>query len=164
MKEKISALMDGEMFEDEAVSVLDQMKRSETAHQDWAIYHLIGDSLRQPDFIHRDVSSQVREQMQHEPTLLTPRNVLTRKNARALVFAAAASLAAVGVVAWMAMQIAPETVPRLALHNNALQSANVAIQTNSDGYLAAHQEFSPSADMSGSATYMRTLAYRTEEK
>jgi sigma-E factor negative regulatory protein RseA len=51
MKHEISALMDGELFEDEADVLFDQIKRDSGAHNDWAMYHLIGDVLRQPESI-----------------------------------------------------------------------------------------------------------------
>jgi hypothetical protein len=34
------------------------------------------------------------------------------------------------------------------------------IQTNSNDYLLAHQEFSPGALMNGSASYIRTASYQ----
>jgi len=63
MKKEISALMDGELFEDEAENLLDQIKRDSATHKDWEIYHLIGDVLRQPEHIHCDLSAKVRERM-----------------------------------------------------------------------------------------------------
>ena len=53
--------MDGELFEDEAEGLLNQIKRDSDAHKDWEIYHLIGDILRQPEHIHCDLSAKVRE-------------------------------------------------------------------------------------------------------
>lgn len=164
MKHEISALMDGEMFEDEADVVFDQIKHRPDAHRDWAIYHMIGDVLRQPEYIHRDISSQVREIMQNEPTVLAPRSRALKQKARVFALSAAASLLAVGVVAWMSLQISPETSPQLAMQQANIRPVNMQIQPKSNDYLMAHQEFSPSNDMNGGASYIRTVTYSPEEK
>ncbi|TAN80480.1 MAG: anti-sigma factor [Gallionella sp.] len=164
MKQEISALMDGELFEDEAEGLLDRIKREPGAHDDWAVYHLIGDVLRQPEHIHRDLGAGVRERMRDEPTVLAPRIGATRQKMRAYALSAAASLAAVGVVAWMSLQVSPEAAPQVAMRQTALRSASVQMQDRSNDYLMAHQEFSPSTDMNGGASYIRTVAYGTDGK
>src|SRR3990167_7710918 len=105
MKKEISALMDGELFEDEAENLFDRVKRDSDIHKDWEVYHLIGDVLRQPEHIHCDLGAKVRERMQDEPTVLAPRGRAVKQKMRMLALSATASLAAVGVVAWMSMQI-----------------------------------------------------------
>ena len=164
MKKEISTLMDGELFEDEAEGLLNQIKRDSDAHKDWEIYHLIGDILRQPEHIHCDLSAKVRERMQDEPVVLAPRGREVKQKMRTFALSAAASLVAVGVVAWMSAQIAPETFPQMAMQQAALRPASVQIKPQSSDYLMAHQEFSPSTDMSGGAVYIRTVAYGTDGK
>lgn len=164
MKKEISALMDGELFEDEAEGLLDRIKRDSDAHEDWEVYHLIGDVLRQPEHIHCDLSAKVRELMQDEPVILAPRGHAVKQKMRTVALSAAASLAAVGVVAWMSAQIAPETSPQMAMQQAALRPASLQIKPRSSDYLMAHQEFSPSTDMSGGAAYIRTVAYGTDGK
>ncbi len=164
MKQEISALMDGELFEDEAEDLFDRIKRDSDAHKDWAIYHLIGDVLRQPEHIHCDLSAKVRERMQDEPAVLAPRGRAVRQKMRAVALSAAASLAAVGVVAWMSLQISPEAPPQLAMQKPALNPVSAQIQPKSNDYLMAHQEFSPSIEMNGGASYIRTVSYSTDEK
>lgn len=164
MKREISTLMDGELFEDEAEDLFDRIKRDSDAHKDWAVYHLIGDVLRQPEHIHCDLSVKVRERMQDEPTVLAPRNRAVKQKVRAVALSAAASLAAVGVVAWMSLQISPETAPQMAMQQAALRPASAQIQPKSNDYLMAHQEFSPSIDMNGGASYIRTVSYSNDEK
>ncbi len=164
MKQEISALMDGELFEDEADSLFDEIKRGSGTHRDWEIYHLIGDVLRQPEHIHSDLSAMVRERMKDEPVVLAPRIRATKQKVRAFALSAAASLVAVGVVAWMSLQIAPETAPQLAMQQGALRPASAQMHSRANDYLMAHQEFSPSADMSGGASYIRTVSYSNEAK
>ena len=51
MKQNISALMDGELFDDEADALLDKIKRNPDVQTEWDLYHLVGDALRQPDHL-----------------------------------------------------------------------------------------------------------------
>lgn len=164
MKQQISALMDGELFEDEADSLFSEIRRGSDTHGDWEIYHLIGDVLRQPEHIHNDLSATVRDRMTDEPVVLAPRIRATKQKARAFALSAAASLVAVGVVAWMSLQIAPEAAPQLAMQQGALRPASAQLQPRANDYLMAHQEFSPSADMGGGASYIRTVSYSPEAK
>ncbi len=164
MKNQISALMDGELFEDEADILLDQVKRDANAHVDWAAYHLIGDVLRQPDYINSDISARVRERMQLEPTILAPRSRGLSQKVRNISLSAAASVMAFGVVAWMSAQIAPENNPQLATQKSNIRAASMKMQAQSNDYLMAHQEFSPTNDMDGGAAYIRTVAYSSEDK
>lgn len=159
MKQKISVLMDGELFEDEAESLLDHIKRGSDVHNDWEIYHLIGDVLRQPEYIHCGLSDKFRERMEDEPVILAPRVRAVKQRMRTIALSAAASLSAVGVVAWMSMQISPETAPQLAMQQTAFRPASVQIKPDANDYLMAHQEFSPSADMNGGTSYIRTVSY-----
>ena len=164
MKHEISALMDGELFEDEAEIMFDQLKQDPDAHRDWAVYHLIGDVLRQPEYVHRDISAGVHERLQNEPTVLAPRSHALKQKARVFALSAAASMLAVGVVAWMSLQISPEAAPQMAMQQTDVRPVNLQIQPKSNDYLMAHQEFSPSNDMNGGASYIRTVTYSPGEK
>jgi len=44
-----------------------------------------------------------------------------------------------------------------------LRPASMQIRPNSEDYLIAHQEFSPSADVNGGATYIRAVSYSSDE-
>jgi sigma-E factor negative regulatory protein RseA len=163
MRQKISVLMDGELFEDEAESLLDHIKKNSDVHKDWEIYHLIGDVLRQPDHIPGNLSTKVRNLLQDEPTVLAPRRQAVRQKMLTFALSAAASLAAVGVVAWMSLQISPEAVPQLAMQQSKLRPVNMQIQPDTNDYLIAHQEFSPSMEVNGSASYIRTVSYGRQD-
>lgn len=164
MKQEISALMDGELFEDEADEIFDRLKRNSGAHHDWAVYHLIGDVLRQPEHIHSDLSGKVRELMQDEPVVLAPRSRAAKQKVRTFALSAAASLVAVGIVVWMSLQVSPETAPQLAMQQSALRPVSMQIKPKANDYLMAHQEFSPTTDMNGGASYIRTVSYTPDEK
>lgn len=160
MKQNISTLMDGELFEDEAEPILDRIRREYGSKEDWDIYHLIGDALRQPDHIHCDVSAKVHEHIREEPFVLAPRRRATKQKMYAIAWSAAATLAAVGVVGWMSLQIAPEPVQQMARRQTDVRSASAPVPSGPDDYLMAHQEFSPSTEMNGGASYVRTASYR----
>jgi len=159
MKQKISVLMDGELFEDEAETLLDQIKRGSDVHNDWEMYHLIGDVLRQPEHIHCGLNTRFRQRMEDEPVVFAPRVRAVKQKMRTFALSAAASLSAVGVVAWMSLQISPEAAPQLAMQQTAFRPASMQIKPDANDYLAAHQEFSPSADLNGGASYIRTVSY-----
>ncbi|HET7833995.1 MAG TPA: sigma-E factor negative regulatory protein [Gallionella sp.] len=162
MKKEISAMMDGELFEDEAEVLLEQFKQDSTFDKDWAVYHLIGDVLRQPEHIHSDVSAGVRKRMQDEPTVLAPRGHAVKQKIRTFALSAAASLGAVGVVAWMSIQVPAVTATQVAMRQPAVAAhpANVQIRPKANDYLMAHQEFSPGMDMNN----IRTVSYSLDEK
>lgn len=164
MKQEISALMDGELFEDEAEGLLDRIKRDPATHKNWEIYHLIGDVLRQPEHIHCGLSARVRKRMQDEPTILAPRRLPAKQQVRAFALSAAASLMAVGVVVWMSLQISSEPSPQMAMQQDAIRPVNLQIQSRSNDYLMAHQEFSPSTDLNAGASYIHTVSYSPDEK
>jgi len=162
MNKEISALMDGELFEDESERILEHIDRVEDGHKDWEIYHLIGDVLRQPEHIHCDLSAKVRIRMEDEPTVFAPYKHVVNRKFRAIALSAAASLTAVSMVVWMSQQIGSEVAPQMAMQQSILPPANTQIQSKSNDYLLAHQEFSPSTDMNGGASYIRMVTYDSE--
>jgi sigma-E factor negative regulatory protein RseA len=68
---------------------------------------------------------------------------------------------ALALVAWMSLQIDKEPAPQLAAvqqSDNAVRPAS--FQSNayqSNDYLMAHQEFSPSAEVQGAASYIHSV-------
>ena len=158
MKQQISILMDGELFDDEAEALLDKLKRNSNVCEEWQAYHLIGDVLRQPDHACCNISAAMRERLHAEPTVLAPRAQASR-NARWFALSAAASVMALSLVTWMSMQIKSEPVQQIAMQKSAaLRPASFSGSKGLNNYLMAHQEFSPSADMQGTASYIRTVA------
>ncbi|HEY5994742.1 MAG TPA: sigma-E factor negative regulatory protein [Gallionellaceae bacterium] len=169
MKQHISALMDGELFDEEAEAVFDKLKRNPEGHDDWMMYHLIGDALRQPDHVHADISTSLRDRLYAEPTVLAPRGRAAHR-ARWFAVSAAASVMALSVVAWLSAKVAPPAAtPQMAViqqpSNLALvqQSGNVrpaslSARRSVNDYLMAHQEFSPDNNVQDAASYIHTVA------
>lgn len=159
MKQNISALMDGELFDDEAEALLDKMKRNPAIQAEWQLYHLVGDALRQPDHLHSDISPTLRERLQAEPTVIAPRS-RNKQNVRWFALSAAASVTALALVAWMSVQVGQQPAAQMAMQqqSNAVRPASFQVKNGLNDYLMAHQEYSPSADVQGPASYIRTVA------
>jgi sigma-E factor negative regulatory protein RseA len=160
MKQNISTLMDGELSGDEAEVLLGKIKRHPEAQQEWLNYHLIGDILRQPDFIPADMSAAFFERLHAEPTVLAPQ---AQRSSKASFFAlsAAASIMAMAFLAWVSVQVVTEPVIQQAQQRpSALRPANFPTNDSMNDYLLAHQEFSPSTDVRGASSYIRTVTVK----
>jgi sigma-E factor negative regulatory protein RseA len=159
MKQNISALMDGELFDDEADALLDKIKRNPDVQAEWDLYHLVGDALRQPDHLHADISLSLRERLRAEPTVVAPRSRI-KQNVKWFALSAAASVMGMALVAWMSVQIGSGPVPQVAMQQtqSALRPASFPVKPAMNDYLMAHQEFSPSTEVQGAASYIRTVA------
>lgn len=158
MKQQISALMDGELFDDEAEALLDRLKRNPDTDEEWRVYHLIGDALRQPDHVSPVIGASMRERLQAEPTVLAPSRRAGR-DTKWFALSAAASVAGLALVAWMSLQVDSEYPAQLAMQQtHKLRPASYSPPKGLDDYLAAHHEFSPRADVQGTASYIRTVA------
>ncbi len=162
MKQEISALMDGEMFEDQADIFFDKLRRHPEARQDWESYHLIGDALRQPDHICRSFGKSFHERLQAEPTVIAPYS-RTSQRVRNFALSAVASVMALALVAWLSLQVGNEPAPQVASAKIQQDSQDNAVRPASaqaDDYLMAHQEFSPSADVHVAAPYIHAVSGR----
>jgi len=157
MKQNISTLMDGELCGDEAEVLLGKIKAHPEARQEWLTYHLIGDALRQPDYIPGDLKTGFFERLHAEPTVLAPHRKRSHK-ADFFAVSAVASITAMAFLAWLSVQIDNEPAPRQ--RSTALSNANFSANDRMNDYLLAHHEFSPATDMQGAASYIRTVADR----
>ena len=157
MKQEISALMDGEMFEDQAEAFLDKLKRHPEMQKDWENYHLIGDALRQPDHICKSFGNSFRERLQAEPTVIAPYK-RTSQRIRNFALSAVASVMALALVAWLSLQVGSEPAPQVAAAQLQQNSAIRPASAQANDYLMAHQEFSPSAEVHVSAPYIHAVA------
>ena len=155
MKQNISALMDGELFDEDAEVVLKKLKRNPEAHVDWQVYHLISDVLRQPDHVRSDISASMRERLRDEPIVFVP--VAQQKKAWWYVVSAAASVMAITLVAWLSLQSDSKIQFQVAVTQNATHPASFSAADHLDDYLSAHREFSPSKDVLRMTSHVRTV-------
>ena len=156
----ISALVDGELDEDQAARELSRIKQHDSLRECWDTFHLIGDVMRGDCRVSPHLSARIAERLANEPTVLAPRHRGARRIA-AYALSAAASLSAVALVAWVAFSanplVAPQEMAKPQLHL-APQLASVPSQGSMNEYLLAHQAFSPSTAIQGVAPYIRGVS------
>jgi sigma-E factor negative regulatory protein RseA len=176
VKQKISALMDGEMERHEAAGALNELTQGGEARDAWRAYHLIGDAMRDTRPLSSSFAARVSERLAKEPTVLAPgrivpRPVITRWQA----LSAAASVAAVALVGWVAFgppqqaavpvaQVAPQSTPQSASQSAPVETAQVkqvAPPDAANDYLLAHQGYSPRNSLQGVAPYVRMVSGET---
>ncbi len=190
--EHVSSLVDGELAAEEAVREIGRIKAADdTVRRDaWDAYHLIGDVLRDgaagaPAASAR-FSARFSERLAQEPTVIAPAAArelaarpVTNSKGRWQTYAmsAAASLAAVAVVGWMALPNNSGSKPagELAKAPAAAQPQVAAVPPQTatalvaaakptpatehvHEYLLAHQGISPSTAFQGVAPYVRTVS------
>jgi len=182
--------MDGELDDARAQALCAQMKNDESS-ECWAAYHLIGDALRSECIAQSGFARRFAERLAVEPTVLAPRakplaegpvhaqwpaSFSHRLRARPWYYgmAAAASVAAVGLVGWFGAQefsLGPGLTEQASAAGSRLGVATIAVNAQSttalsrksqarmlDPYLLVHQEYSPTTAMQGVRPYVRTVA------
>lgn len=157
MKEKLSAWMDGELGEQQAPELPQQLKRDAELRGDWDCYHLIGDALRG---VHGpDLCVKICARLDAEPTVLAPQRRSMAEKLRWIALPAAASIAAVAFVGWMALSdVQQDSVQIAGTPAAEVKPVAVAAGEVANDYLLAHQRYSPSNAMQGVAPYVRTVS------
>jgi sigma-E factor negative regulatory protein RseA len=157
MKENLSAWMDGELEEQQARQLPQQLKRDAQLRGNWDCYHLIGDALR--GMQGPDLCAKICARLDAEPTVLAPQRRSTAERLRWVALSAAASIAAVAFVGWMALSGVPQDSVQIAA-TPAAEVKQVAVPAGevANDYLLAHQRYSPSNAMQGVAPYVRTVS------
>lgn len=166
MKDRLSALMDGELDDKSAAEVIDALGRERDALQTWRTYQLISDAMRQSRLLSQGFTARVAERLAAEPTILAPR-ALQSEPRRWYALSAAASLAAVALVGWLAFAPQPEVAPvpaPVAQVQPEVKPNIVPLPTAANDYLLAHQGFSPRVSLQGMAPYVRTVAEHQPEQ
>jgi sigma-E factor negative regulatory protein RseA len=166
----LSALMDGELDDKSAAEVLQALGSDREAVDAWRTYQLISDAMRQSRVLSEGFTTRVSARLAAEPTVLAPRAavpMLQRESRRWVALSAAASLAAVALVGWLAF--APP--PQLGQPGQPVAQAPLAepkpnivpLPSQANDYLLAHQGFSPRNSLQGMAPYVRTVSEQTEQ-
>jgi sigma-E factor negative regulatory protein RseA len=176
MKEKLSALIDGELCGEDLHAQLGWLKTDAELRRVWDTYHLIGDALRghlSPDF-----SVRVAARLFHEPILVAPQRAtaLFRRIAWYAV-SAAAGVAAVAMVVWTALpnmhsQAQIGAGSAVAVPAITVTAATPGVPVTEAGprltaaevenYLLAHQPYSHTSTLQGVAPYVRTVSDERE--
>jgi sigma-E factor negative regulatory protein RseA len=157
MKENLSAWMDGELSGQQARPLLTQLKRDAEMRSNWDCYHLIGDALRGVQG--PDLCARICARLDAEPTVLAPQRRSTAEKLRWYALSAAASVAAVAFVGWMALPgMQQDSLQIAAVSAPEIKQVAVPAGEGAADYLLAHQRYSPSNAMQGVAPYVRTVA------
>lgn len=165
MKDRISALMDGELDDREATSALEALRPHSEARETWRTYLLIGDTMRETRLLSSGFAARVAARLAEEPTVLAPKPA---RNPRPFLgerrwqwLSAAASLAAIGFVsvAYFSQEppSAPAPVADIAAPKQA-EIAQVAPPEAASDYLLAHQTYSSRMSLPEVAPYVRMVS------
>jgi sigma-E factor negative regulatory protein RseA len=196
-QQNLSALMDGELDGERAGREIFRLKTDAPARQAWDAYHLIGDAMRGNARSPTSVSTfglRFSELLAQEPTVLAPVTNLAKvgrghdigapvprvpRKLQSYALSAAASVAAVAVVGWAALNLLQQDAP--VIPAGGLATAPAAIQPPRSApmpplaaapqvqavpaaaepvheYLLAHQGISPTTAIQGVAPYVRTIS------
>jgi sigma-E factor negative regulatory protein RseA len=147
MKEKISALMDGDLAIEDAEYLMTAMKAKGEAAEAWSTYHLIGDVLRDDSVMRSDLTSHIMKEIAKQPVVLAPKVSLLTK--RPVLWSIAASAAGIFFVGWMVLHQQIE---------DGLAPVEIAQNVPSE-YLLAHQSMSPT----NSAYFIQPASYTQSE-
>ena len=159
MSEKISALMDGELEGAAADETVALLSRDDEAADAWRLYHLMSDALHEQPLLSANFARRMSERLAGEPTVIAPGRLPGRTPVRRFAYAAAASIAAVALVGWLAF--APQRPAEVPIAK--VQPPAVSLPAQANDYLLAHQGFSPRVSLQGMAPYVRTVADRADE-
>lgn len=174
-REDVSALMDGEIGDEDLGARLQRIAANEDLAGTWQAYHVIGDVLRGDDALPGRFSSRVSAALATEPTVLAPQRTQSFSTRRMMRVAlpVAASVAGVAAVAWLALSgNAGGVLPNQQARNGGATTEVVRIaepappaplaandpQVNE--YLLVHQEYSPTSAMQGVGSYIRSVSAR----
>jgi sigma-E factor negative regulatory protein RseA len=157
--EEISLLVDGELDGERIEGVCTRL-RDPGPMMTWVCYHTIGDALRGSTSSTPGFSTRFATRLAAEPTVLSPPR--RRPAPAAVAWAAAATVAAISVVGWVAMA----TLPAGDGISGALLTARQAAMVRptdtrpavNNEYLLVHQEYSPTTAIQGARPYLRAVA------
>jgi len=142
MKEKISALMDGDLALQDAEYLMTAIKAKGEAAEAWSTYHLIGDVLRDDSVMRSDLTRNIMREIAKQPAVLAPKASFTK---RPMVWSMAASLAGVLFVGWVVLHQQVQ---------DGLAPVEIAQNVPSE-YLLAHQSMAPT----NAAYFIQPAAY-----
>ncbi|HEU4353359.1 MAG TPA: sigma-E factor negative regulatory protein [Burkholderiales bacterium] len=171
MTEKLSALMDGELDDKSAAEVIQALGSDREAVRAWRTYQLISDAMRENRVLTAHFDARLAGRLAAEPTVLAPAALQEPSRAQSrtwFALSAAASLAGIALVGWMALAPQPQSIPAptpapVAQLQPETKPNIVPLPTTANDYLLAHQGFSPRISLQGMAPYARTVAEQAVE-
>jgi len=153
--EEVSLLVDGELDADRVERVCRGL-RAPAAVETWVCYHVIGDTLRGQGKPISGFAARFSAKLETEATVLAPAR--PRPAPAAIALAMAATVAAVGVVGWVALTTMPAPTEQIATAHQASAVRPAERRPVVNEYLLAHQEYSPATAIAGVRPYLRAVA------
>ena len=170
MKDRISQLMDGELDDRAAAGAIQALSGESEARDTWRMYYLISDAMRDTPLLSAGFAARVSAKLAAEPTVLSPNRI--RPEPRkwfAMPAAAAASVAGVALVGWLAFAPqqpgtpSPAPVAQAPAPVAQMKPTLIPLPSATPDYLLAHQGFSPRVSLQGMAPYARTVSDQVDE-
>lgn len=175
MREKISALLDGELSHGESDAMLDAVGRDADLADVWHRYHLIRSLFRnEPILPMPQLSEHIRRKIgapDQAPSLLPVDGpVKSRSWTPGLALAASlAAVVAVGSLLWVTNSgddngqlpalAADQATPRAAVRATKWDAATPELEDELNAFLVEHGEFTPMSSMNGLASYAKFVSY-----
>jgi sigma-E factor negative regulatory protein RseA len=141
----ISAAIDGELNSIQFGNFIRDYKHDNELASQWQTYHLIGDVLRQTPIHRPSIAQRISAQLANEPTILAPQR---KSLAQRYALPVAASVAAVMLVSWSALNLTSDPIhsTTLAANTPSTQQANIQTAqidpTQLNEFIAAHRDYS----------------------
>ena len=170
MKEKVSALLDGEIEPSELDTLLEELRQQPDLRKQWGRYARIQSSLHNEDG--PDVADRIWAALQDEPAILAPRksglasHPLVRRYAAGLAVAATVAAAAIGSLNWYAptfapqaqllAQAGPEKANYIRTSGTHWQVDDPKLEDDLNMYLVEHGGY---AGSSGMLSYVKVAGY-----
>lgn len=177
MKEKVSALMDGELSDSEARAVIKELETNSELRKLWQRYQMMSAALNQDleGLSETDLAKRVRLQLDSEPVVLAPGNWVKGNGRRiAKVLGSLAIAASVAAIAVLSLKPAdPLTTPDARIANlRSVQDGEYiragetrwdvkqpALESTLNMYLVEHSEYTPTSGLRGMMSYGRVVSY-----
>jgi len=142
----ISAGMDSQLDDKALNQLIQSCRQDENCQSQWETYHMIGDILRQTPLTSSRLTAKISLQLADEPTVLAPQR---QRAVSKYIMPMAASIAAVMLVSWSALNIPSATTSSSSLVAAQTQVAQIQQdkidQVQLAEFIAAHRDFSPGA-------------------
>ncbi len=167
MKERVSALIDGELERDTGIETLSEVSRDAELAKTWQRYHLIGAAFRKEPVHQLDLTERIRAVLDREQDPVPLVTATSRLPQRWPPFAIAASLVA-AVIGFQILSDGPDTAPvqnsvALTVSATKWESSQNVDEEMLNELLVEHGEFTPPFGMNGLAAYAKFVSYDTTE-
>jgi len=172
MKEKLSALIDGELEPAELHALLDQLRKDPALRQEYGRYIQAQATLHDEDGF--DIADRVWAQLDSEPVIFAPARhksagfTPARKFAAGLAVAATVAGVAVGSLNWLSpvqtqsptlVASAPNPTDYVRTSGTRWQVNDPKLEDDLNVYLVEHGGFAGSSGMNGVRSYVKVAGY-----